>query len=399
MCDHLSVLAPRPYVPPGLAILPRWKSYARIKGSEVRNGISIHRPLTPLIPKVGSALWADLAPFFFSLNTAKKLHRSIGFDAIISFDIIQAGGIAWRMGKHLGIPAAGWAFGSDLRHSKGSPLGGVAARAVKQLDLVFYQSHELLLKAADLLNTTEDRMSGARHIILPHGIPEPPAIARRTLRDQIRSELRVREDETLLLYTGRIVVKKGLLELLAALEIAIARKPNIRCVMLGSHRSYDETTTVEQVINKTALLKHHVQIVPACSASKVWEYLCAADIFVFPSHNEGMPNSLLEAMAMGLPAVAFAIPALADMNDGEQTILLVPPLDVDKLSDSILRLVECPEAGLRLGAAARRHVMDRYMVKKNMSKALNYLRQAVLSKKTVGSSTGLGDSSRVGVSV
>jgi glycosyltransferase involved in cell wall biosynthesis len=228
-------------------------------------------------------------------------------------------------------------------------------------------------------------MSEARHIILPHGIPEPPNVARRTIRTQIRSELRIGDGETLLLYTGRIVVEKGLLELLAALEIAAARKPNIRCVMLGSHPVYDETTTVERIINKSNLLRQHVQILPACPPSKVWEYLCAADLFVFPSHNEGMPNSLLEAMIRGLPTIAFAIPTFADMNDREKTILLVPPLDVIKLSEAILCLVECPETRLQIGNAARRHVIDRYMVKANMPKALNYLRRVLLSRATAGS--------------
>jgi glycosyltransferase involved in cell wall biosynthesis len=344
---------------------------------ELRNGIPVHRPATPVIPKIGSAIWVDLAAFLFSLRTARKLNRSIRFDAIISFDLLETGSMGWRLARSLGIPAAGWAFGSDMRHPKDSPLGRVVARAIQRLDVIFYQSRELLQKAATLLNTSEDDLSSARHIILPHGIPEPPDIPRATVREQVRKELEVSEHEVLLLYTGRIVVKKGLLELLDALQLSAARNPAIKCIMLGSHPAYDETAAIQQRIEKSPLLKRHVRILPACPVGKVWEYLCAADVFVFPSHNEGMSNSLLEAMAFGLPAVAFAIAAVQELEAGCGAPVMVPCFDSTLLAEAILRLAESRDKRCTLGTKGRERVMSSFMIKKNSSIALRHIAELV----------------------
>ncbi len=55
--------------------------------------------------------------------------------------------MAWRLGRTLGIPASGWAFGGDVRFPHTSPAGWVVRRAIERFDLIFYQSHELLEQA------------------------------------------------------------------------------------------------------------------------------------------------------------------------------------------------------------------------------------------------------------
>ena len=111
---------------------------------------------------------------------------------------------------------------------------------------------------------------------------------------------------------------------------------------MGSHPAFDETIAVQKYLDKIPAVKERVRLLPACAQDKVWEYLCAADIFAFPStyKGEGMPNSLLEAMVMGLPAVAFAIPPVLEIEAGtRRTHVLVPPLRLARLlAEAILRL-------------------------------------------------------------
>ena len=381
LCDYVEVLAPRPYVPPGFSFMPRWKAYSAIKGYEVRNGVAVHRPPTPVIPRVGAALWVDLAPFLSCRALAGRLHRRTKFDAIISFDLVQAGGLAWRIGKDLGIPAAGWAFGNDIRHPKLSPLGGVVARAIERLHVVFYQSRELFEKGASLLGLSPDRMPCDRHVILPHGIPPPPPLPRRQVRDRIRQEWGIPEGHAVVLYTGRIFREKGVFELLEAVSLAASRDSRITCVVVGSHPAYDETGAVIKKLDDTLLLKERVRVLPVCNPDKVWEYLCAADIFAFPSHKEGMSNSLLEAMIMGVPAVAFAIPSVLEIGAETEALLMVPPFDSELFSEAILRLAASPDERVRIGEIAKGQVMGRFMVRKNMAKALDHLVQVIEERK------------------
>ena len=118
---------------------------------EVRDGVAIHRPAYFQIPRLGSAYWIDRGAFFWCRRKARELHRRFNFDAIISFDLLGSGGLAWRLGYDLGIPASGWATGGDVRQTPGSHLERVVSQAIERLDMVFYQSRELLQVAARLL--------------------------------------------------------------------------------------------------------------------------------------------------------------------------------------------------------------------------------------------------------
>jgi glycosyltransferase involved in cell wall biosynthesis len=86
----------------------------------------------------------------------------------------------------------------------------------------------------------------------------------------------------------------------------------------------------------------------------VQDLLAAADIFVLSSRSEGMPMTVLEAMAAGLPVVASAVGGVPEaVGDGE-TGTLVPPGDPDALGRALAVLVADAELRDRLGAAGRR---------------------------------------------
>jgi glycosyltransferase involved in cell wall biosynthesis len=247
--------------------------------------------------------------------------------------------------------------------------------------MVFYQSHELLERAADLLGIFPRQLSPDRHIVLPRGIPEPPTLAKTQIRDRIRAKLEIKTHEVVILYIGRISRQKGLLELLEALNLATFRDLKLRGVLVGSQPGFDETALIEKKLHEIPKLNERVMLLPACNPDEVWEYLCAADIFAFPSHKEGMPNSLLEAMAMGVPTIAFAIPPIVEVEAETGALTLVPPLDPARFAEAILRLVACPDERRWTGEKGRMVVKDRFMVRKNMAEALHRLELLVTERR------------------
>jgi glycosyltransferase involved in cell wall biosynthesis len=86
----------------------------------------------------------------------------------------------------------------------------------------------------------------------------------------------------------------------------------------------------------------------------------AADAFVQPSHWDGMPNALLEAMSCGLPAIGSAVGGIAEAIDDGRTGLLVPPGDVTALSKVLERILADRPLRHRLGQAAAEEVRNRY---------------------------------------
>jgi len=317
----------------------------------------------------------DSAAFLFCRSVAKKMHRRARFDAILSFDLAGAGGLAWRIGADLKIPAAGWATGGDLNFPAVSSYGRAVARTLRKLDIVFYQSHELLKKAASLLGRVTSEMSHDRHTVLPRGISLPPRLSRNETRHRLRAELGITDEQVVVLNVGRICREKGAFDLIDAVSLAAAKDPRISCVLVGSHPAFDETIAVQKYLDKIPAIKERVSLLPACAPDKVWEYLCVADIFAFPSiyKGEGMPNSLLEAMAMQVPVVAFAIPPVLEVDAGEGALCMVPPLDANLFADAILRLANSPEERARLAEKAKSRVMSRFLTRKNMATALEQL--------------------------
>jgi glycosyltransferase involved in cell wall biosynthesis len=83
------------------------------------------------------------------------------------------------------------------------------------------------------------------------------------------------------------------------------------------------------------------------------QLLAASDVFVLASRSEGLPVSVLEAMAAELPVAASAVGGLAELVDDGETGILVPAGDEVALAEALRRLVADPELRRKLGAAGR----------------------------------------------
>jgi glycosyltransferase involved in cell wall biosynthesis len=105
--------------------------------------------------------------------------------------------------------------------------------------------------------------------------------------------------------------------------------------------------------------------------------LRAADLFVLPSREEGMSIALLEAMALGLPAVATAIPGnLALIEDGQHG-RLASPGDATALARAILDQWAGPEAARARAETARRRVIEDYSIVAMARRHLDLFRRLV----------------------
>src|SRR5262249_40347467 len=242
--------------------------------------------------------------------------------------------------------------------------------------LVFYQSHHLRQCGAQLLGASKESTDN-RHIVLPRGIPAPPGILLLETRRRVRKELQIRDDQTLVLYVGRIIEGTGIFDLLEATRIAISRNPQIRCVLVGSVPEFDHTSAVQEKLKRDPVLNRHMQLLPSCDPEKVWEFLSAGDIFAFPSLGEGMPNALLEAMVMGVASVAYAIPPAVELDANSGSVVRVPTGNTEKFAEAIVQLADSPGQRSGLAERAKARVAEKFMVNKNMLEALRRLEALV----------------------
>jgi glycosyltransferase involved in cell wall biosynthesis len=220
------------------------------------------------------------------------------------------------------------------------------------------------------------KLPSDRHVVLPHGIETPPALAAEDRR-AIRADLKVSAEQCLVLFVGRIVRAKGVFELLDAVDVARRERTEVVCVLIGAQAGFDDAENVRHKLREHPDLARHVQLLPACAPEQVWRYLHAADVFAFPSHSEGMPNSLLEAMAVGLPAVAYAIPPIVELDSGVGALELVPKRDVPTLARVLGELAQSPERRRCLGEKGRAHVLNRFLAQTQIAEAMRRLKSVI----------------------
>ncbi len=122
------------------------------------------------------------------------------------------------------------------------------------------------------------------------------------------------------------------------------------------------------------------------SVGNVPDYLRVADLFVFPSLREGLPNALLEASAVGVGIVATSIPSNVEALGGgadPDSALLVPPSDAGALADAIVALLEDPDRRRRLGRAAHDHVLATYSLASAADSTVALFREVLAERAAV----------------
>jgi glycosyltransferase involved in cell wall biosynthesis len=112
--------------------------------------------------------------------------------------------------------------------------------------------------------------------------------------------------------------------------------------------------------------------------------LASCDLFVLPSLYEGLPLSLLEAMASGRPAIATDVPGSNEVVHHAESGLLVPRADPLALADAIRRLLADPAAAERLARAGRARVDRDFSVERMVRGVEAVYDQLLASPRTLG---------------
>jgi glycosyltransferase involved in cell wall biosynthesis len=161
-------------------------------------------------------------------------------------------------------------------------------------------------------------------------------------RRAMRRKLGLPFGPPVILYTGRFAEYKGVGDLLRAWPDVALRAGGV-LVLVGA-RGWED--------RPLALPVDGPRVVSRRWTSDIVEYLQSADVFVYPSHQDGMSNALLEAMACGLPSVATSIPAVEGLLEHERNALLIPPFAPAELSAALLRVLHDEQLRADIGHAA-----------------------------------------------
>ena len=173
-----------------------------------------------------------------------------------------------------------------------------------------------------------------------------------------------------LLFVGRVVFQKGLDVLLRALAM-LPSSLDFHLEIIGDG---DQREPLTAEIRRLGL-EQKITFSGWCDRTAIAARYRQADVFVFPSRDEGMPNVVLEAMASSLPIVATAIAGNEDLVREGENGCLVPPEDATALAAALTRLIEQADLRRTMGRASRAIVEREYTWQRVAACYLNLLRE------------------------
>ena len=200
---------------------------------------------------------------------------------------------------------------------------------------------------------------------IPNGVkigPQRTREQRREARAALAAAnpiLTMAESAPLVVFTGRLHPGKGLTKAIRAWPYVLQKFPNARLWLIGEGPQESELTAMIGAMGLQSRI-----ILPG-AFDTVEDVLAAADLFVLPSHYEGMSIALLEAMAAGLPCVVSDIPGNRILIQPEETGLTYPVDGYAELASSLNRVMSDTPLADRLGQAARQRVIDNFSLERS----------------------------------
>jgi len=204
-----------------------------------------------------------------------------------------------------------------------------------------------VLRSADIITVLGKRgqqyvqsilkCKGKKIEVVPNGIDFKRI---RSVIEKVRDEnfwknVGIPDNKKILIYYGRLTRMKGLFDLILAFYQVHKLNRDVFLLIIGSGPLMNNLTTL---INKLGL--GGSCMITSATTYQLFNYLANSHLFVLPSYAEGMPTTILEAMAAEVPVIATNVGDVADIVIHGKTGLIVQPGNVQQLTNSILEILE-----------------------------------------------------------
>ena len=175
------------------------------------------------------------------------------------------------------------------------------------------------------------------------------------------------------LFVGRITEAKGIFDLLKAWTQVVERCAHAELWVVGA----DQTNgRIDREVHSTKY-GNSIKIIPPLPLANVAELMRQAQVFCLPSHGEGTPNSVMEALACGLPVVATKVGGIPDIVESNRTGKLVEQGDVQGLAEALVSLLQDSDCRARMGEAAHEFARMHLDARKTVVRLVELYRELI----------------------
>jgi glycosyltransferase involved in cell wall biosynthesis len=338
-------------------------------------GLSVHAACSPdprvaalrdrgyTVHEIGIGRTIAPGPNSKSVLELSRLMRAEGYDLVHAHAPVASvlGRVAAKLAgvERILYTAHGFYFHENMPRQKYALYHGIEKSVAQITDRILVQSQE------DYDTAVTTGIGSAEKIrYLGNGIDLyrfTPSRSNDAARAALREELGIPEAHAPVIgITGRITEEKGFGELAAALSLLHADFPDAHLLVIGGQLSTERDAFQDRLIDFITERDLDAHVTFTGFRNDVPALLGLLDVFVLPSYREGLPRSVLEAMAMELPVVATDIRGCREAVEHEVTGLIVPPKESAPLAAAIARIVSDRGLAARFGNAGRRRVENTF---------------------------------------
>lgn len=244
------------------------------------------------------------------------------------------------------------------------PLIKIRLKIVKLADIFIAQTKQIK-KEVLIFGVPSKKIK-----IIPDGIETnlfyPPSLKEKR---ELRRKLNLPLDKIIVAYCGRLVKRKGLINLFESWETVIKKTNKAVLLVVGSGKNQPDS--IEEILKEKIKndMKGKIFLVGEKNKLEVSNYLKTSDIFVYPSLlSEGTPFSLLEAMACGLAVVGSNVGGINEVITPKKTGILFSKGNSKELFLKTLELINNSSLRKKLGENAYREIKNKYEISLIMDK-------------------------------
>lgn len=154
-------------------------------------------------------------------------------------------------------------------------------------------------------------------------------------KEVLKQKYHISKDDFVFLFVGRLVIDKGLRELVMAFDRISEEYKNVKLILVGPKENENNPKKKKMF----SVIQSNPNIISVGYQSAVVPFYAMSDVFVFPSYREGFPNSVLQAGAMSLPCIVTNISGCNEIIENNKNGIIIPPKNQKELEKAMLLLL------------------------------------------------------------
>lgn len=345
-------LVGRPWAPWPLHHVARWRRYGPANPLVAPDGLRAKAVAYLRPPGFGFRRFEGASMAHSLLPAARDWHGREPFDLVLGVSMLPDAEAAATVGQALGLPVASLAVGSDVMvyPDRMAALWQRLGDALERIDLPAGVSQSICDRLAATGKCRREPL--CVYLSRDAGQFTPDAD-----RCEVRARLGWPARNVVAIYVGGLVETKGMNELIKAAEPLLKKHTDLQLVCVGDGPCRENMARLADRVGR----KDAVVLTGNVTPEDVPAYLQASDFLVLPSHSEGLPQAVLEAMDCGLPVVATRVGGVPEAVIDGRTGLLVEAGNAEQLRDAMERMIGDPAfraAAGREGLSRAREVFD-----------------------------------------